>query len=118
MVWHFTGCSNGVGKGNYSNGAGGGAGHGGKGGSGIYNGIVSKGGQRYGSADLPCELGSGTQGSNLSCERVTGGGIIGNFSNLIMHQIWIVSVKPCDCLIFLYLLMLFHSFLYALFFGF
>lgn len=70
------GCSNGVGRGNYSNGAGGGAGHGGRGGSGIFNGIVSKGGQRYGRADLPCELGSGSQGSNLSCERVIGGGII------------------------------------------
>lgn len=70
------GCSTGVGRGNYSMGAAGGAGHGGKGGSGFYNGMISEGGQRYGSADLPCELGSGSESPNLSGDRVTGGGII------------------------------------------
>ncbi|CAI9095531.1 OLC1v1031512C1 [Oldenlandia corymbosa var. corymbosa] len=70
------GCSNGVGQGNYSNGAGGGAGHGGRGGSGIYNGILSRGGQKYGSADLPCELGSGSGFPNSSCGRISGGGMI------------------------------------------
>lgn len=63
--------------GNYSNGAGAGAGHGGKGGSGFYGGNLSEGGQRYGSADLPCELGSGTAGPVQSYGPVAGGGIIG-----------------------------------------
>ncbi|RVW40643.1 hypothetical protein CK203_079211 [Vitis vinifera] len=53
------GCRTGIGKGNYSNGAGGGAGHGGRGGSGLFHGRVSEGGDKYGSAELPCELGSG-----------------------------------------------------------
>ncbi|XP_057810160.1 uncharacterized protein LOC131024660 isoform X2 [Salvia miltiorrhiza] len=70
------GCKTGIGKGNYSNGAGGGAGHGGRGGSGIFNGILSEGGQRYGSADLPCELGSGTEGRNQSDGYVAGGGLV------------------------------------------
>ncbi|KAL1531208.1 hypothetical protein AAHA92_33913 [Salvia divinorum] len=70
------GCRTGIGKGNYSNGAGGGAGHGGRGGSGFFNGIHSEGGQRYGSADLPCELGSGTEGRNQSDGYVAGGGLI------------------------------------------
>nr|GMD96105.1 Fiber protein [Ipomoea batatas] len=70
------GCSNGIGMGNYSNGAGAGAGHGGKGGSGFYGGNLSEGGQRYGSADLPCELGSGTAGPVQSYGPVAGGGII------------------------------------------
>ncbi|XP_047941636.1 uncharacterized protein LOC125188681 isoform X1 [Salvia hispanica] len=70
------GCKTGIGKGNYSNGAGGGAGHGGRGGSGFFNGIHSEGGQRYGSADLPCELGSGTEGRNQSDGYVAGGGLI------------------------------------------
>lgn len=73
----FPGCRTGVGMGNYSNGAGAGAGHGGKGGSGFFNGILSEGGQRYGSADLPCELGSGTEGPNQSDGYVVGGGLIG-----------------------------------------
>lgn len=77
-IWHAPpGCKTGIGKGNYSNGAGGGAGHGGRGGSGIFNGILSEGGQRYGSADLPCELGSGTEGRNQSDGYVAGGGLIG-----------------------------------------
>ncbi|XP_075101419.1 uncharacterized protein LOC107787423 [Nicotiana tabacum] len=70
------GCSKGVGMGNYSNGAGGGAGHGGRGGSGFFNGRLSEGGQRYGSADLPCELGSGSEGPGQSYGPVIGGGII------------------------------------------
>ncbi|KAK9266889.1 hypothetical protein L1049_027148 [Liquidambar formosana] len=70
------GCRKGIGKGNYSNGAGGGAGHGGRGGSGYFNGRMSEGGNRYGSADLPCELGSGTEGPNESYGSVAGGGII------------------------------------------
>ncbi|KAL0286259.1 UNVERIFIED_CONTAM: hypothetical protein Sangu_2741200, partial [Sesamum angustifolium] len=70
------GCRTGVGRGNYSNGAGAGAGHGGRGGSGFFNGILSEGGREYGSADLPCELGSGTQGPNESAGYVAGGGMI------------------------------------------
>eukprot|EP00258_Populus_trichocarpa_P037132 XP_024453151.1 uncharacterized protein LOC18096918 isoform X1 [Populus trichocarpa] len=70
------GCSGGIGKGNYSKGAGSGAGHGGRGGSGCFNGIVSNGGNKYGKADLPCELGSGTEGPNQSYGNVIGGGMI------------------------------------------
>lgn len=76
----FSGCTEGIGKGNYSNGAGSGAGHGGRGGSGSFNGIVSDGGNKYGSADLPCELGSGTEGPNRSYGNVIGGGMIGKIS--------------------------------------
>lgn len=71
------GCKTGIGKGNYSKGAGSGAGHGGRGGSGFFNGVLSEGGQRYGSADLPCELGSGTEGHNESDGYIAGGGLIG-----------------------------------------
>ncbi|KAH8513976.1 hypothetical protein H0E87_007007, partial [Populus deltoides] len=71
-----SGCSGGIGKGNYSKGAGSGAGHGGRGGSGCFNGIVSNGGNKYGKADLPCELGSGTEGPNQSYGNVIGGGMI------------------------------------------
>jgi hypothetical protein len=74
---HFSGCSNGIGKGIYSNGAGSGAGHGGRGGSGFFNGRLSSGGHKYGNADLPCELGSGTEGPNQSYGHVIGGGMIG-----------------------------------------
>ncbi|KAL8552848.1 hypothetical protein ACS0TY_001507 [Phlomoides rotata] len=70
------GCKTGIGKGNYSKGAGAGAGHGGRGGSGYFNGVLSEGGQRYGSADLPCELGSGTEGLNQSDGYIAGGGLI------------------------------------------
>ncbi|KAL3817947.1 hypothetical protein ACJIZ3_003852 [Penstemon smallii] len=70
------GCRTGVGMGNYSNGAGAGAGHGGRGGSGFFRGMLIEGGRRYGSADLPCELGSGTEDPNQSDGYVTGGGMI------------------------------------------
>lgn len=70
------GCEGGLGKGNYTNGAGGGAGHGGRGGSGFSNGLLTDGGQRYGDADLPCELGSGSEGPSQSDEVVSGGGIL------------------------------------------
>ncbi|TQD76240.1 hypothetical protein C1H46_038219 [Malus baccata] len=69
-------CSKGIGSGNYSNGAGSGAGHGGRGGSGYFNGRVCNGGNEYGNADLPCELGSGAEGPNLSYGNVVGGGMI------------------------------------------
>jgi len=59
------------------NGAGGGAGHGGRGGAGYFNGIMSTGGNEYGNAILPCELGSGTKGPNASYGHVVGGGMIG-----------------------------------------
>ncbi|PON48406.1 MraZ [Trema orientale] len=71
-----SGCSEGIGKGNYSNGAGSGAGHGGRGGSGYFNGRMSNGGNKYGNADLPCELGSGAEGPNHSFNNVVGGGMI------------------------------------------
>ncbi|KAA8522109.1 hypothetical protein F0562_012577 [Nyssa sinensis] len=70
------GCRKGIGKGNYSNGAGAGAGHGGRGGSGFFKGRASEGGNRYGNADLPCELGSGTEGPNESYGHAAGGGMI------------------------------------------
>lgn len=70
------GCGKGLGKGTYSNGAGGGAGHGGKGGSGMFNGTISEGGSRYGNADLPCELGSGSEGPTESYGHAAGGGMI------------------------------------------
>ncbi|XP_042488312.1 uncharacterized protein LOC122068501 isoform X1 [Macadamia integrifolia] len=70
------GCKEGPGKGIYSNGAGGGAGHGGRGGSGFSDGGQCEGGKDYGSADLPCELGSGTEGPNKSYGHVFGGGMI------------------------------------------
>ncbi|XP_062073787.1 uncharacterized protein LOC133778004 [Humulus lupulus] len=70
------GCSEGIGKGNYSNGAGSGAGHGGRGGSGYFNGRKSNGGNKYGNADLPCELGSGAEAPVDSFDNVVGGGMI------------------------------------------
>ncbi|KAI0500676.1 hypothetical protein KFK09_018892 [Dendrobium nobile] len=72
------GCKEGIGKGKYlKHGAGGGAGHGGKGGSGYSNGTRIEGGQAYGDADLPCELGSGSGGSNGFKENgAAGGGMI------------------------------------------
>lgn len=78
------GCKEGIGKGKFlKHGVGGGAGHGGKGGSGYYNGTRIEGGQAYGDADLPCELGSGSGGSNGFNENgAAGGGMIGlNFSH-------------------------------------
>ncbi|KAI4315173.1 hypothetical protein L6164_028014 [Bauhinia variegata] len=71
-----SGCADGIGKGNFLNGAGGGAGHGGRGGSGFFNGRMSNGGNKYGNANLPCELGSGTEGPNSSYGHVVGGGMI------------------------------------------
>lgn len=73
----LSGCSEGIGKGNYSNGAGSGAGHGGRGGSGYFNGRVGHGGGRYGNADFPCELGSGAEGPTAAFGHVAGGGMIG-----------------------------------------
>ncbi|KAG6496113.1 hypothetical protein ZIOFF_043961 [Zingiber officinale] len=74
------GCKEGIGKGKFLKyGAGGGAGHGGKGGSGFYNGLLIDGGRKYGDADLPCELGSGSSGSSESLVNVAGGGMIGIF---------------------------------------
>ncbi|XP_010445772.1 PREDICTED: uncharacterized protein LOC104728503 [Camelina sativa] len=70
------GCSGGLGKGLYSNGAGSGAGHGGRGGSGIFNGRVCNGGHTYGDPDFPCELGSGAESPDKSYGDVTGGGMI------------------------------------------
>ncbi|PIA31063.1 hypothetical protein AQUCO_05300111v1 [Aquilegia coerulea] len=70
------GCEKGIGMGNYSNGAGGGAGHGGRGGSGFSNGLLTEGGKNYGDADLPCELGSGSEGLSPSYGNVAGGGMI------------------------------------------
>ncbi|WZZ14027.1 hypothetical protein YC2023_107116 [Brassica napus] len=70
------GCSGGLGKGLYSNGAGSGAGHGGRGGSGIFNGRVCNGGHTYGDPDFPCELGSGAESPDKSYGNVIGGGMI------------------------------------------
>lgn len=75
----WSGCDEGIGKGNYSNGAGSGAGHGGRGGSGYFNGWVSNGGDEYGNADLPCELGSGAEGPDHLDTPVAGGGMIGKY---------------------------------------
>ncbi|KAG6723483.1 hypothetical protein I3842_03G210200 [Carya illinoinensis] len=70
------GCTGGVGKGRiFENGLGGGGGHGGKGGDGYYNGNFIDGGDAYGDADLPCELGSGSGNDSLA-GATTGGGII------------------------------------------
>ncbi|XP_077211838.1 uncharacterized protein LOC143847056 [Tasmannia lanceolata] len=70
------GCVGGVGRGMVlSNGLSSGGGHGGKGGDGYYNGSVIKGGVEYGSADLPCELGSGSGNDSLA-GSTAGGGII------------------------------------------
>ncbi|GFS43868.1 hypothetical protein Acr_00g0087450 [Actinidia rufa] len=70
------GCTGGVGKGRFlSNGLSGGGGHGGKGGSGYYNGSAIEGGDTYGNADLPCELGSGSGNDSLA-GATSGGGII------------------------------------------
>ena len=66
-----------MGRGNLlSNGIGGGGGHGGRGGDGFFNGTFVKGGVTYGSAALPCELGSGS-GNDSIMGSTAGGGIIG-----------------------------------------
>lgn len=59
-----------------SNGIGSGGGHGGTGGEAFYNDNHVKGGCSYGSATLPCELGSGS-GNGNSTGTTAGGGIIG-----------------------------------------
>ncbi|CAA6666175.1 unnamed protein product [Spirodela intermedia] len=59
-----------------SNGLGGGGGHGGKGGDGFFNGSYVEGGIKYGTAYLPCELGSGSGDESLGASTA-GGGIIG-----------------------------------------
>lgn len=84
----FTGCTEGIGKGNFLNGAGGGAGYGGRGGSGYFNGRESIGGSVYGNASLPCELGSGTKGPDESYGYVVGGGMIGKIP-LVLFVSWI-----------------------------
>lgn len=45
--------------------------------------MVCSGGIDYGNADLPCELGSGTEGPNQTYGQTVGGGIIGNFSSFV-----------------------------------
>jgi hypothetical protein len=60
-----------------SSGLSGGGGHGGKGGDGIYSSSHAKGGLKYGNADLPCELGSGSGSDHDSASSTAGGGIIG-----------------------------------------
>lgn len=71
------GCKEGIGRGKFLKyGAGGGAGHGGKGGSGFYNRTLVEGGEEYGDPDLPCELGSGSDGSNELLGSAAGGGMI------------------------------------------
>ncbi|KAF8388896.1 hypothetical protein HHK36_025577 [Tetracentron sinense] len=70
------GCTGGFGRGKVlSNGLGGGGGHGGKGGDGYYNGSFIEGGDAYGNADLPCELGSGSGNDSLA-GSTAGGGIV------------------------------------------
>eukprot|EP00850_Spirogloea_muscicola_P015255 SM000115S23934 [mRNA] locus=s115:439242:448670:+ [translate_table: standard] len=72
------GCpgESGVGRGQSSRkGTGGGAGHGGRGGFGSFNGSEAEGGDPYGSAHLPCELGSGS-GAGMAGESNAGGGVL------------------------------------------
>lgn len=47
---------------------------------------MSDGGNKYGDADLPCELGSGTEGPDQSYGNVVGGGMIGNISIDVMFH--------------------------------
>ncbi|KAF3793289.1 hypothetical protein EJ110_NYTH09664 [Nymphaea thermarum] len=70
------GCRGGMGRGRISsNGVSSGAGHGGKGGGGYYDGSFVEGGDAYGDAQLPCELGSGS-GNETFGLTTAGGGII------------------------------------------
>uniref|UniRef100_A0A0E0DMX4 DUF8003 domain-containing protein n=1 Tax=Oryza meridionalis TaxID=40149 RepID=A0A0E0DMX4_9ORYZ len=70
------GCRGGIGRGRMlSSGLSGGGGHGGKGGDAFYSGSHAGGGTAYGSADLPCELGSGS-GNVSTSSSTAGGGII------------------------------------------
>jgi hypothetical protein len=74
----MAGCRGGIGRGGMlGSGFSGGGGHGGKGGDGFYSGSHAGGGAAYGSADLPCELGSGS-GNVSTTSWTAGGGIIGN----------------------------------------
>lgn len=70
------------------NGAGSGAGHGGRGGSGMFNGTITEGGSRYGNADLPCELGSGSEGPNELYGHVAGGGMIGKHVSSFLVRVY------------------------------
>lgn len=96
--WFYAGCRKGIGKGNFLNGAGSGAGHGGKGGSGMFNGSLSEGGGIYGNANLPCELGSGSEGLNESYGHVAGGGMIGKYisinKNILLTLLQNVPKRP------------------------
>ena len=47
----------------------------------MFNGTISEGGSIYGNANLPCELGSGSEGPNESYGHVAGGGMIGKHSS-------------------------------------
>lgn len=68
-----------------SNGLGSGGGHGGRGGKGCYDDTCVNGGISYGSANLPCELGSGSGNDSLEISTA-GGGTLGNrFFWLIKH---------------------------------
>ncbi|KAM0020816.1 hypothetical protein Hdeb2414_s0025g00671221 [Helianthus debilis subsp. tardiflorus] len=71
------GCIGGAGKGKFlSTGPSGGGGHGGRGGNGYYNNsMIVEGGDTYGDADFPCELGSGSGNDSLG-GATAGGGII------------------------------------------
>uniref|UniRef100_M8CAJ7 DUF8003 domain-containing protein n=1 Tax=Aegilops tauschii TaxID=37682 RepID=M8CAJ7_AEGTA len=86
----MAGCRGGIGRGGMlSSGLSGGGGHGGKGGDGFYSGKHSGGGAAYGSADLPCELGSGS-GNVSTTSSTAGGGIIveangGSFTRVVTH---------------------------------
>ncbi|KAG9455724.1 hypothetical protein H6P81_000232 [Aristolochia fimbriata] len=85
------GCRGGIGRGKVlSNGISGGGGHGGKGGDGYFNGSFIRGGVAYGSAELPCELGSGS-GNNTLAGSTAGGGII--VMGSLEHSISSLSVN-------------------------
>lgn len=79
----YTGCTGGLGRGEYlPHGVGSGAGHGGKGGDAYNDGSYIKGGVTYGNAELPCELGSGSGNESLP-SAAAGGGIIGKLKLMI-----------------------------------
>ena len=80
-------------------GIGSGGGHGGKGGSGCYNHTCIEGGDSYGNADLPCELGSGS-GDEESSDSVAGGGIIGK--SCFVYKEVIGSFLKCIFLIIIF----------------
>lgn len=69
----------------------------------MYNGRVSDGGNSYGSHNLPCELGSGTEGPHESYGHVAGGGMIGKRFSKPSSFKWkqIMFLKSNDDLIFL-----------------